>query len=116
MKVIREELENHCKDWTYDEKELMKEFYPYCDNEFMVQIIKRTKIAIEAQASIMNLKKVSKSQGGHISLIYKGEEVGRAALDHQNHLKKALTAWYYNIVPALKRGESVSIELQFGMD
>lgn len=52
------------------------------------------------------------TQVTQVTLVYKGDIVTIAPIVQDHQVKEVFYRWYKNIKPALKRGESVKIEIE----
>lgn len=110
--VIQNENTNKGKDWTKVEDYLLMEMYPYVESSAVAAQLERTVSAVEHRACFLNIKKIWLDEGEMI-LIYKGERVRSQTIKNLHHFTNALRDWYFDIKPALKRGEKIQIELQY---
>jgi hypothetical protein len=109
----KENMENRkFKKWTEEEDKIIIKLFPQSSTKAVAEVLQRTEKSISSRANGLRIFKYKPAKtAADINLIHNNEIVRRVRMKSVTDLSNAVTVWYHDIRPSLKRGETISLQI-----
>lgn len=104
------------KEWTAEELSILHKHYPYTGAKEVVALTGRPEGSVYSKAAELKLKAnksgVFKDEDlEKVLLIHKGKVVRSVSIKQKYDFISAISDWYRDMRPAIKRGDKIQIEI-----